>query len=360
MLPNLEKIHSRLKEVWSSQWLTNSGPQYSNLENKLKAYLQVDNISIFNNGTSALLLGLKALNLSGEVITTPFTFPATVQTLDWNNLVPVFCDIRPDTLTIDAAQIESHITPKTTAILGVHTFGNPCDVDLIDEIAKKYDLKVIYDGAHAFGTILNNRSIGDYGDMTMFSFHATKLFNTVEGGALTFKDSSLTEKLNLLKNFGISNPESVVLSGLNAKLNEIQSVIGLEVLDIVEDERNKRQKIKEAYETFLNDVPGIKVLTHLEGDRSSYQYFVIQVEEKEYGYSRDWLHEKLKEYNVFTRKYFYPLCSEFSWYQHLESTTKENLPVAHKAVMSVLAMPFYGELEIEKVEKICMIIRGHL
>ena len=231
-----------MKDVWDSKWLTNSGPQHSKLEVALKGYLNVENLSLFNNGTSALLLGLKALNLTGEVITTPFTFPATVQALDWNNLTPVFCDIDPTTLTLDAAKIEPLITEKTTAILGVHTFGNPCDMEQIQLIANKYKLKVIYDGAHTFGTKVDGQPIGKFGDMTMFSFHATKLFNTVEGGGLTFNDESLVEKLNLLKNFGIANPEEVVLSGLNAKLNEVQSVIGLEVLQWLK--QNARRDMK--------------------------------------------------------------------------------------------------------------------
>lgn len=358
LLPNIHDVYSRLNEVWENKWITNNGPQQLMLEEALKKFLHVENLSLFNNGTSALLLGLKALNLTGEVITTPFTFPATVQTLDWNNLTPVFCDIDPNTYTLDAAKIESLITEKTTAILGVHTFGNPCDVEQIQLIANKYKLKIIYDGAHAFGTNINDHPIGKFGDMTMFSFHATKLFNTVEGGGLTYNDESLGEKLNLLKNFGIANPEEVVLSGLNAKLNEIQSVIGLEVLKLVEAEREKRHEIKRAYEQNLAEVPGIKVLTNLEGDNSSYQYFVIQIEEDLYGKSRDWLHEKLKEYNVFTRKYFYPICSDFHWYEHLESARKENLPFAQKAVTQLLAMPFYGELRIDSVEKICEVIRS--
>ena len=360
LLPNIQDVYSKLNEVWESKWLTNNGPQQISLERELKYYLQAENLSLFNNGTSALLLGLKALNLTGEVITTPFTFPATVQSLDWNNLTPVFCDLDSTTLTLDAAKIESLINEKTTAILGVHTFGNPCEVELIQTIANRYNLKVVYDGAHSFGAQINGQPIGNFGDMTMFSFHATKLFHTVEGGALTFNNGSLVEKLNLLKNFGIANPEEVLLSGLNAKLNEIQSVIGLKVLKLVETERQKRHDIKRAYETYLKDIPGINVLTKLEDVSSSYQYFVIRVDEELYGKSRDWLHDKLKEYNVFTRKYFYPLCSDFQWYKHLTSARKENLPVAQKAVTQVLAMPYYGELEIESVEKICKVIRDCL
>ncbi len=298
------------------------------------------------------------MDLTGEVITTPFTFPATVQALDWNNLTPVFCDIEPNTLTLDATKIESLVNEKTTAILGVHTFGNPCSVQQIQTIANKYKLKVIYDGAHVFGTKLDERSIGTYGDMTMFSLHATKLFNTIEGGALTFRDTSLIEILNQYKNFGIANPDEVVLSGLNAKLNEVQSAIGLEVLKLVEWERLKRHEIKRCYEQGLADIAGIKIVTNLEGESSSYQYFVIQIDEAIYGKSRDWLHDTLKDYNVHTRKYFYPLCSDFSWYEHLDSARKENLPYAHQAVTQVLALPYYGGLKLETVEDICQVIRS--
>ena len=239
LLPNLENVNRKMSEIWESKWLTNNGVQHKKLENELKNYLNVEHLSLFNNGTLALLLGLKSLDLKGEVITTPFTFPATVQALDWNGLTPVFCDIDPETLTIDATKIESLITEKTSAILGVHVFGNPCDVEKIQTIADKYQLKVIYDGAHAFGTKIDGKPISSYGDMTMFSFHATKLFNTVEGGALAFKDEKLAEKLELLKNFGLAGPDEVVLSGLNAKMNEIQAAIGLEVLKLVDEERAK-------------------------------------------------------------------------------------------------------------------------
>lgn len=216
LLPSLDQVYSQLQEVWNSKWITNNGPKHKELESKLKEYLKADNVVMFSNGTLALELGLKSLDISGEVITTPFTFPATVQALDRNGLTPVFCDIEDKTLNIDASKIEKLITDKTSAILAVHVFGNPCNVEKIKEIADKYNLKVIYDGAHAFGSHINGKSIGSYGDMTMFSFHATKLFNTIEGGCLVFKDNKLYEKLNLLRNFGIVSPEKVVISGTNA------------------------------------------------------------------------------------------------------------------------------------------------
>ena len=359
LLPSLQNVNRKMSEIWVSKWVTNNGLQQKQLEVKLKEYLEVENLTLFSNGTLALLLGLKSLDLSGEVITTPFTFPATVQALDWNGLTPVFCDIEPENLTIDVTKIESLITEKTSAILGVHVFGNPCDVEKIQEIANKHSLKVIYDGAHAFGTEINGKPVSSYGDMTMFSFHATKLFNTIEGGALAFKDSQLAKKLDLLKNFGIINQEEVVLSGLNAKLNEIQAAIGLETLKLVDEEKMRRHVIKVAYEKYLRDVPGIRIVTSIENERSSYQYFVIEIDEFLYGKSRDWLHDQLQQYNVFTRKYFYPLCSDFDWYEHLESAEPRNLPQAQKTVNEVLSMPFYGELEIESVEKICGIIKQY-
>lgn len=359
LLPNLENVNRKMGEIWASKWVTNNGLQQKRLEEKLIDYLGIDNLSLFTNGTLALLLGLKSLELKGEVITTPFTFPATVQALDWNGLTPVFCDIEPDTLTIDATKIEALITEKTSAILGVHVFGNPCDVLKIQEIADKHGLKVIYDGAHAFGLEINGKPVSCYGDMTMFSFHATKLFNTIEGGALIFNDRRLERKLEQLKNFGIANQEEVVLSGLNGKMNEIQAVIGLETLKLVDEERKTRHDIKKVYEQYLVDVPGIRVLTSLENENSSYQYFVIEIDESVYGHSRDWLQEQLQQYNVFTRKYFYPLCSDFNWYKHLESAQPRNLPQAQKTVKEVLAMPYYGDLEVASVVKICSLIKKY-
>lgn len=357
LLPNVHNVNQKVNEVWESKWITNNGPQIRELEKQLKEYLKVNHISLFNNGTLALLLGIKALNIKGEVITTPFTFPATVQALDWNGLTPVFCDIDPQNLNIDVNKIEALITENTSAILGVHVFGNPCEVHEIQKIADKYNLKVIYDGAHIFGAMLNNKPISYFGDLTMYSFHATKLFNTIEGGGLVFKDPDLGNKLELLKNFGLAGPEEVVLSGLNAKMNEVQASVGLEVLKIIEEERSKREEVRETYEANLADLPGIRILTNLKSESSSYQYFVIEIDESKYGRSRDWVQEEFKNYNVFTRKYFYPLCSDFSWYKHLESAKPINLPQAQKSVKQVLSMPFYGELDIESVGKICNILK---
>lgn len=357
LLPDRAGFVVRTDEIWESKQLTNIGNQHRELNRQLKQYLQVENLSLFNNGTMALLLGVKAMELEGEVITTPFTFPATVQALDWNGLTPVFCDIEPSTLTIDAEKIEALITEKTSAVLGVHVFGNPCDVEKIQHLADKHGLKVIYDGAHAFGSVVKGRPVSEWGDMTMFSFHATKLFHTIEGGAIAVKDGQLAQKMDLLKNFGLLNAEEVVLSGLNAKMNEIQAGVGLEVLKRVPVERAERQRIKSIYEQYLGELPGIRIITRLERSESSYQYFAIEIDEEKFGGSRDWVHQELQKYNVFTRKYFYPLCSEFSWYQHLESASPENLPVAHKAVAQMLTLPFYGELKTETVEEICAIFK---
>lgn len=357
LLPDLGTVSNRLHEIWESKWVTNNGTKERLLEQELKDYLEAEHLSLFTNGTLALLLGLRALDLKGEVITTPFTFPATVQALDWNGLTPVFCDVEPETMTIDTTKIERLITEETSAILGVHVFGNPCNVNKIQEIADKYQLKVIYDGAHAFGMKIDGKPISDYGDMTMFSFHATKLFNTIEGGALTFKDHRLASNLAMLKNFGLAGPENVVLSGLNAKMNEVQAAIGLEVLKLVDGEREKRDTIKKSYEQNLAHIPGIRILTSSEKDNSSYQYFVIEINEEKYGRSRDWLHDELKRNNIFARKYFYPLCSDFSWYKGLESVNPDNLLQANTAVQRTLALPYYGELGLELVQTICEIIK---
>jgi len=357
LLPDKNVIVRKLDEIVDSKKVTNIGDQHMELENALKRYLEIEHITLFNNGTMALLLGIKALGLQGEVITTPFTFPATVQALDWNQLTPVFCDIEPHSLNIDPARIESLITERTSAILAVHVFGNPCDVHQIQKIADRYGLKVIYDAAHAFGSRIDETPIGSYGDMTMFSFHATKLFNTIEGGALTYRDSELAPKLNLLKNFGIANEEQVVLSGLNGKMNEIQAGIGLEVLRLVNEERSKRLEILNVYMDELRDVPGVKIVTKQNNLRSSLQYFVVRIVEDSFGKSRDWLYEELKKFNIYSRKYFYPLCSDFPWYKHLESTSVANLKVAHRISSEVLCLPFYGELGCESVRKICRIIR---
>jgi dTDP-4-amino-4,6-dideoxygalactose transaminase len=357
MLADLNEVNQELREIWASQWLTNGGAKHQQLEEELKKTLKVPGLSLFNNGTIALIVAIQSLRLSGEIVTTPFTFPATPHVLPWNNINPVFCDIDEETLTLDAEKLEKSITPKTTGILGVHVYGMPCHVHEIQKVADRYGLRVIYDAAHAFGTEVDGEGIGNLGDISMFSFHATKLFHTVEGGALTFNAPHLKARIDLLKNFGIKNEEEVIMPGINGKMNEVQAAIGLINLKCIDEERAKRQRIVETYKKNLVGIPGIKVFEIPEKIRNSYQYFMIRIG-KEFGRSRDEVHTELKKYNVITRKYFYPLCSDYSCYRHLPSANPENLPVAHKVVKEVLCMPLYGDLELEAVETICEIIRN--
>jgi dTDP-4-amino-4,6-dideoxygalactose transaminase len=353
LLPDLNMITKRLEDVWASKWLTNNGPQHQLFEARLQGVLKVPFISLFNNGTIALITACQSLRLSGDVITTPFTFPATPHVLTWNNIRPIFCDIDPTSMNIDADRIESMITPQTTGILAVHVFGTPCDVVKIQEIADRYGLKVVYDAAPAFGVEVNGVGIGNFGDVSMLSFHATKLFHTAEGGALTFKDQNLKVRVDLLKNFGIKNEEEVVMPGINGKMNEIQAAIGLVVLDYVEDEVRKRKHLTEIYRRRLKDIAGITCMKDTPSVKGNYQCFVIRINEKRFGRSRDAVHEGLKKYNVHARKYYSPLCSDYTCYRQLPSSTAANLPVATQIVREVLSLPLYGELSVDDVERIC-------
>ena len=355
VLPDLKQYISKLEQVWESGWLTNQRLQHQMLEDRLTRTLKVPILSLFNNGTTALMVACKSLELTGEVITTPFTFAATPHALTWNNVNPLFCDIDPVTMNIDSQKIEAQITPQTTAILAVHVFGTPCDVTKIQEIADMNGLKVIYDAAHAFGVEVDGKGIGNFGDITMFSFHATKLFHSAEGGALTFKDPLLKPHVNLLKNFGIKG-EEVVLPGINGKMNELQAAMGLVILDIYEEERKKREALVKKYREVLEKVEGITCLRELSGVKESYQYFCIRIDEKLFGRSRDSIYQELKKYNIYTRKYFYPLCSEYAIYRHLPSASPLNLPVAHRIVNEILTLPLYGELNGEDVGTICEIL----
>lgn len=344
VMPSLAEFMKQLQPVWKSAWLSNFGNQHKNLEEKLQKTLGVKYLSLVNNGTLGLLVAIKALELSGEVITTPFTFPATVHVLTILGLTPVFADVMPDTGVIDPASIEKNITPKTTAILAVHVYGFPCDVTAIEKIAKKHNLKVIYDAAHAFGVKINGKPIGTFGDVTMFSFHPTKLFHTGEGGALATNSKKLLRQLYLWKNFGIVNEETVVLPGINAKMNEIQAALGLVVLQQVPAETKHRKQLYQVYKNGFLDIPGITFLTFPDTVTPSYQYAVIKVDQKVFGHNRDWLFEKLKEKNIFTRKYFYPLCSSFPHYQKLPSAQPKRLPVATQLSSSVLSLPFHSKV----------------
>ena len=357
MLADLDEVNQELRQIWESQWLTNRGAKHEQLEAELKRTLGVAGLSLFNNGTIALLVAIKALELSGEVITTPFTFPATPHVLAWSAITPVFCDVDDETLTIDPEKLEALITPRTTGILGVHVYGMPCHVGRIQEIADRHGLRVMYDAAHAFGTEIDGVGIGTFGDISMFSFHATKLFHTLEGGALTFADPGRKAQIDLLKNFGIKNEDEVLMPGINGKMNELQAAVGLINLRHLEDERRKRGEIVEGYRRNLAGVPGVEVFRIPNNVRNSYQYLMVRIG-GEFGMSRDAVHDELKKINVITRKYFHPLCSDYDFYRQHPSARPENLPVAHKVVQEVLCMPLYGTLRLDEVEAICAFVKG--
>ena len=355
-LPLLTDVYQKIKEIWDSKWLTNMGIQHQTLKSELMKYLNVKFLSLFCNGTIALELACHALNLTGEVITTPFTFPATINSLYRNNLSPVLCDIENNGFNIQANGIEELITSNTSAIMPVHVFGIPCEIEKIEKIAKKYNLKVIYDAAHCFNVKYKGRGIGTYGDISMFSFHATKIFHTLEGGALTFSNPKLKEKLYLLKNFGIKNEEEVILPGTNGKMNELQAAIGLLNLQLVDEEIKKRKKLFSIYSENLKDLDGIKVLDINNKDiMYNYQYFPVLIEKELFGYSRDQVYNFLKKYNIFSRKYFYPLCVD---YQFFKLNSQISIPHANKIANQVLCLPIYGELKEDIVKIICNLIKN--
>ena len=357
VLPDVQDLCGEIQEIWDSKLVTNSGPKHVLFENKLCSTLKSPNVSLINNGTTALMIALKACNLphGSEVITTPFTFPATPHSIVWNGLNPVFCDIKEDTLCIDPSKIESLITKKTSAILGVHVYGHPCDVLAIEKIARKHNLKVIYDAAHAFLTEINGVGIGSFGDITMFSFHATKIFNSIEGGCLTYNDSSFVEKIFRIRDFGIKGYEPIKDVGLNGKLNEIQSAVGLLNLKTLNIEREKRASVKKIYNTKLLSCEGIKIFKMPKNVQDSFQYYPILVTEK-YIISRDELYSRFEKADIITKKYFYPLCSQYECYKHLESSSKNNLPVANKIQDQILCLPIHGNLSQRDLQRICNII----
>lgn len=360
MLPPLEEYTTLLQEVWGSGWLANGGDQHRALEAELSQWLQTPELSLFNNGTIALIVACQAMRLSGEVITTPFTFPATPHVLSWNNITPVFADIDPDTLCIDPASAESLVNSRTSGILGVHVYGVPCDVRGFDTLARTYGLGVVYDGAHAFGTRVDGRPVASFGDATMFSFHATKLFHTAEGGALAVNDPDLKRRIDLLKNFGIKNENEVVMPGINGKMSELQAALGRVVLRHVDAERQSRAALRQVYEQRLDGIPGLRLLHLPAGVTDSLQYLVLRVEAGQAGCSRDVLHERLKRYNIITRKYFHPLCSEYSCYRQLPTASPRHLPNAYRVASEVLTLPFFGALAVDDVHRICDAIQYSL
>jgi dTDP-4-amino-4,6-dideoxygalactose transaminase len=353
LLPPLAAVMARLEAVWRTQQLTNIGAQHDRLEAALRDHLGVKELSLFTNGTIALIAAIRALHLSGEVLTTPFTFPATTHALSWSGITPVFCDIDPVTLNVDPAAVERAVTDRTSGILAVHVYGNPCDVAGLQRVADRHRLKIIYDAAHAFGTRIKDRGIGTFGDATMFSFHATKLFHTAEGGALACGDPALKARFDDLRNFGIHGPDAVEAIGLNGKMSELHAALGLSVLEGVAEELTRRARLLALYRERLAGLGGIAWMTGLSGADSSCQYCVIRVNEAMFGCSRDALHRELRAYNVFTRKYFYPLCAQYDCYRGLPSAAPSNLPVASRAVQEVLCLPLYGGLSEADVNEIC-------
>lgn len=356
LFPDYGIYTNRLKEIWESKWLSNDGPQHARLEDELLAYLKTPYLSLFNNGTTALTVAIQALRLQGEVITTPFSFPATTHALAWNNITPVFCDIDRETMTIDPNKIEQLITNRTTAILGVHVYGIPCHVEQIKEIADRHGLRIIYDAAHAFGTEVNGNPIGGFGDITMFSFHPTKLFHTSEGGALVYDDINLKQRIDLLKNFGIKNEFEVTMPGINGKMNELSALMGQCVLQVIDDEKKKRQKIRVQYESVLGGVDGIQIIQVGDGVEDSCQYLVVRIQADEFGASRDEVYDNLRSYNVHARKYFYPLISDYPCYHQLPTANDDSLLNAKSISDEVLCLPYYGDLTEADALKICEII----
>ena len=352
LLPNLDEFTDSLKEIWGSKWITNNGQFHQKLEAALAEYLKVPYVSLFTNGTLPLLTALQALRITGEVITTPYSFVATTHALWWNGIKPVFVDIDPSTGNIDPQKIEAAITPRTTAILPVHVYGKPCDTEAIQSIADKYGLKVIYDAAHAFGVEVNGESLLNAGDMSTLSFHATKVFNTIEGGAMVMHDEKTKQRIDYLKNFGFANEIEVVGPGINSKMDEIRSAYGLLNLKQVDAAIAARQKVAVAYRKALRNVDGISFWDDMPGVRHNYSYFPIFVDAEKYGMTRDELYMKMKDQGVWGRRYFYPLISEFSTYRGLESSRPENLPNAHMMADTVICLPMHHALREEEINRI--------
>jgi dTDP-4-amino-4,6-dideoxygalactose transaminase len=355
-LPPLEEFSQGLGEIWETHWLTNDGPVLRRFTDELSTFFGTDNICLFNNGTLALQLGLQGMGISGEVITTPFTFVATTHALYWNKIRPIFVDIEPDYYTIDPEKIEAAITPWTTAILGVHVYGYPCRLNALADIARRHNLQLIYDAAHAFGVRVNGKSIADFGHLSMFSFHATKSFHSLEGGMLIFRETGLKGVFDYLKNFGFKDEFEVVMPGTNAKMNEMQALMGIHVLRYHETIINKRARISELYRHRLKSVAGIRFVPPLSPSiRLNHAYMPIEVDEREFGMNCESLYEELKKYNVFARRYFYPLVCDYACYRHV--AIKDPLDVARRVAERMLTLPIYDELELSEVESICDIIQ---
>ncbi|MBH9966626.1 DegT/DnrJ/EryC1/StrS family aminotransferase [[Bacillus] enclensis] len=352
-LPDFESYMSYVKEIWDRKWLTNNGPVHEDFKKQLKQYLHSSNVELFTNGHLALEVSLKALGLTGEVITTPFTFASTIHAIRNCNLEPVFCDIDPNKFNIDPLKIEELITERTSAILAVHVFGQPCDVSAIEEIADKHGLKVVYDAAHAFGVEVDGKGIANFGDVSMFSFHATKVFHSIEGGMLSYSDDSLTPVLNAYKNFGMTSPEDINYIGTNAKMNEFQAAMGLCNLEIVDNEIKSRGEAFKRYMKELDKLKDIQLMNVPDAVKPNYSYFPVLL--KDQG-QRDFLSDQLAKYKVIARKYFYPLCSQFECYDYDANET----PIALNVSNRVLCLPMHANLSVQEVSQICEIIQYEL
>ena len=357
LLPSLEDFTFLLKEIWESKMLTNNGNFHQKLEEELAKYLKVPYLSLFTNGTLPLITALQAMRITGEVITTPFSFVATTHSLWWNGIKPVFVDIEPETCNLDQSKIEAAMTHRTTDIMPVHVYGKPCKTKEIQEIANKYGLKVRYDAAHAFGVEINGESILNFGDMATLSFHATKVYNTLEGGALVVHDEQTKKRIDYLKNFGFASETEVVAPGINSKVDEVRAAYGLLNLKQVDHAINSRRKVAIRYRDELQGVKGITFFNDIPGVRHNYSYFPIFINAEEYGMTRDELYFKMKEYNVFGRRYFYPLISTFSTYRGLDSANPDNLPVATQMSNNVICLPMHHALSENEVEYILQIIK---
>lgn len=356
-LPPLEEFMGYIKQIWGNKILTNNGPFHQQFEKELAEYLGVKYLSLFANGTLALITALQALRISGEVITTPFSFVATTHSLWWNNIKPVFADIEPVHFNLDPGRIEAAITPQTTAIVPVHIYGNPCDVDAIQKIADTYELKVIYDAAHAFGVTLNGNSILNYGDLSVMSFHATKVFNTIEGGAIVCHDEKMKQRIDYLKNFGFADELTVVAPGINAKMNEFQAALGILQLKYIDEVIEKRKRLIAMYRELLGDISGLYIMNNIHSIKYNYAYFPILIDVDKYGETRDEVYEKLKQHNIFGRRYFYPLISQFPTYSGLPSSKPKNLLVATKIAEQVICMPIFPDLQESEIKYICKILK---
>ena len=356
LLPDLHELTELLKDIWDRKWITNNGQYHQQLEQALAEYLKVPFVSLFTNGTLPLLTALQALDIKGEVITTPYSFVATTHAIWWNGCTPVFVDIDPETGNIDPAKIEAAITPRTSAIMPVHVYGNPCQRKEIQDIADRHGLKVIYDAAHAFGVEVDGESVLNVGDMSTLSFHATKVYNTLEGGAIIMHDAKTKQRIDYLKNFGFAGEIEVVAPGINSKMDEVRCAYGLLNLKQVDAAIAHRRRVAEKYREALRDVPGIRFFDDMPGVRHNYGYFPIFVNAEGYGMTRDELYFKMQKAGAYGRRYFYPLISTFSPYRDLPSAASENLPVATKMANEVICLPMHHALSNEDVQKVIGVI----